>query len=406
MTRIVFPSRKITVTAAPTPAPAPTPTPAPTPAPAGTHWSTDQNVGEWRKITGSAMSNTPPTVNPGRAAGGPSLKLTAWCGLAIDTRTTTLWSLGNGGHDDYHGNEVMKLNLSDNSPVWVEVTPSTPASAFATPYDASVPNWQGQGNLNGYYPDGRPTSAHTYYQHQFVESLNRAMRMGNGASSTVGNPCSNVDGFNCNAAVGTNGWDPAGTYPRIAVAYAGIPTCKNPATEDIYIFLENYYVQKWSPSSPTQMTTVTTNPPNSFYGCASAFDSTRNRIFLLGGTYSECRTFDVSAVTFAARSLSGPAAGSVPLGPQMGMIYEPTLDAYLVRRRPAGGAVYKINASTFEVTQFTTTGGDAIELTGFLDNGAGGSDNVFNRFLYAPLHKGVVYVPHYSSDAWFLKTHA
>src|SRR6185312_4574535 len=98
-------------------------------APAGLPaWRVGQAVGEWRELAGSAMANTPPTVNPGRDSGGPWAKLDAWNGLALDTRDSALWGLALGGHGDYGGNEVMKFPLEIAAPKWIEMLPSDPGT--------------------------------------------------------------------------------------------------------------------------------------------------------------------------------------------------------------------------------------------------------------------------------------
>jgi hypothetical protein len=78
------------------------------------------------------------------------------------------------------------------------------------------------------------------------------------------------------------------------------------------------------------------------------------------------------------------------------MFYVLALDAYLIRGGGAGDTVYRVNASTFEVTTLPTTGGSSIPST---QNGP------FNKFLYVPNLRGAVYVPTYEGNAWFLRLH-
>jgi len=74
------------------------------------------------------------------------------------------------------------------------------------------------------------------------------------------------------------------------------------------------------------------------------------------------------------------------------MVYVPSIDAYLVRKRAAGAAVYRINAGTFAVDMLPMTGGGSIPES---------QNGVYTRWQYVPALGGVVYVPAYNSPAWF-----
>ena len=356
-------------------------------------WRTGQVVNEWREITGSAMSNTPPTINPGRASGSVSAKMDAWCGLAIDTRSNVVWSLANGGHDDYHGNEVMKIDLGANSPVWIEMLPSNTAAEFTIPNNA------------GYYSNGRPASTHSYYSQHFIEARNRAIRFGTRACSSSGFGFPNTDGYNCNAAQGVSGWDAAGTYPNMPAGgdIPAQPIVKNPVTEDVFSFNSNIGVWKWTQTTNAWAQINSGYPPIDPNEAASAYDTLRNRILFIRDS-SIHHTFDPATGLFTDRTFTGAAASALQAAAKAaGMIYEPVLDAYLVRLgRAAGGVVYSIDPATFEVTLLTTTGGASIPTTA---NISGSPENVYGRWLYAPLLGGAFFFPHYTANAWFLRTH-
>jgi hypothetical protein len=351
-------------------------------------WRVDQDVNEWVELAGTAMSNFPPSVDPGRDSGGPAAKMYAWSGFAIDTRNNEIWSLANGGHDDYHGNEVMKFTLGDDSPEWIEVWRSS--DGFTVPNDSN------------YYSDGAPVSSHSYYQQQFIEARDRALRVGAGSGSTIGNPKPVVDGFDCTTSPGNNGWDSSGTYPNTPHTMTGIAIAKNPATEDLYCFFDNASARKWTQTTNTWSSIHNEVLPTTFGEAAAAYDSTRDRVFLFKSYDNNARhTFDVSTGLFTARTLTGAAASSVEASLKgIGMVYVPTLDAYIVRHKASGDAIYKINADTFECTAISTTGGESIPV-----GATASGENIYNRFLYAPNLGGVVYFPSYSDNAWFLRLH-
>jgi hypothetical protein len=197
--------------------------------------------------------------------------------------------------------------------------------------------------------------------------------------------------------------------PGSAASLTGRPTCKNPATEDVYYFYSNAGVYKWTQASNT-WGQVNFAPPNESMEAAVAYDTTRDRILLLrgstdtgslGGAY--CSTYDTVANTFTARTLTGASASTLTGSTKgFGMVYVPLLDSYVVRLGATGGAIYLINADTFAVTAPTTTGGSGIPVTGSV---SGTSQNVYGKFLYFPLLGGVVYIPSYAANAWFLRLH-
>lgn len=379
------------------PSPAPAPTPAPAPAPGVPAWRANMAINEWRELAGSAMSNFPPTVDPGRSSDGVHAKMDTWCGLSIDTRTSEVWSPANGGHDNYHGNEVDKFDLRADAPGWVEVLRSNTAAEFTIP--SSAPR----------YSSGRPASIHSYYSQQFIERHNRAVRVGTPSPATTATPHFwAMEAFDATVAAGVNGWDAAGTYPAVDSGQGPTPdwaVTKNPLTEDLFLMYANNWVKKLTPSASgpggTWAQVSTEPPPMSAYDSASAYDTTRNRIFYFARNVSWgtgiCHTFDPATGHFTARTLSGEPATLAASKGGLGMVYVPQLDAYLVRLGTAGGSVYKIDASTFAVTVFGSAPIPAA------DTSVGPYENVYTRWLLVPAFTGAIYFPRYNANAWFLR---
>jgi hypothetical protein len=341
-------------------------------------WRQGQTVGEWRQIPGTALSGAPIAVKtwPGVGVEGPEAKVTSWNGFAIDTRDSSLYSVANGGHWAYAGNEVNRVRLQDDAPKWTEQRASTPAAQIID----SV----------SHYADGRPTSRHTYYGTMIHEGRNRAMLVG-GSRFGNGWPIDTVDGFN----LGSSDWDAARTYPNFEASLSqviGAAMTMHAQSGDIYAF-PYFAVLKWS-NATNQWSKPLPNTPFDGQYAASAFDSRRNRILLVGGGSGAKAIYDVSANTMQAASLSGPAAASV-MGDGNGMVYDPQQDAYFVRKAGAGPTVYRINAGTLYVESLATTGGASIPSA---------INGVWRRFLYVPALKGIVYVPAYGANVWFLRT--
>lgn len=383
----------------------------------------------WTRINGSSMSNTPPSV----LQTVPSLiqpaanRVNAWNGFALDSRSNTLWSLGNGGHGDYYGNEVMRLNLNANTPTWIEWLPSTRYNqAFDNASRPASPRVLAMYCADaGYVDKSRLTGQHSYYNHIMLERQNRVMRVYSGSvSSGPGTGFWDCDGFNVNCAQGASGsvaFDPEQTFPKVypdgsAMLHAG-GTCKDPDTEQIYFFpSENGTPRRFTPNAST--------PGGSWANLAAlpaglngteamtAFDTQRKRVLVLGIQYpydtNDIRAWALNTLTNTWSSeLTGTMTGAakatlIAARACGGMVYVPALDAYLVRLGTAGSQVIKIDAATWAVTFLGVTGGTTIAATGNV-GGPTLYENVYNKWLFVPSLRGCVYYPEYSSDLWFLR---
>ena len=336
-------------------------------------WRQGQAVGEWRQIPGSVLSSAPMLVKtyPSLGNSGPDSKVSAWTGFAIDTRDSSVYSAANGGHADYAGNEVNRIKLSDDSPQWSEPHAATSASQVLD---------------SAYYADGRPASRHTYYGAMVNEVTNHVMLLG-GARWQSGSGLSTMDGFN----LASNDWRPSGTYPGMGSNY-GAAIVEHKSSGDVYLF-DNRNVMRWS-SQTNQWSTRLSNTVVYGQYAASALDTRRNRIFVVGGNVNDQGLYSIDSNTMQSVTLSGANAGSLS-GDGNGMVYDPYLDAYLLRKPGAGSTIYRINASTFAVDTLTTNAGSA---------NPAAINGVWRRFLYAPQLKGVVYIPAYSAQMWFIRS--
>jgi hypothetical protein len=334
----------------------------------------------WAALPNTAMSSAPPSpVPPGNT--GPSSKVVAWVGHAIDTRNSTIWSAMNGGHADYGGNEVMRLITESNSPGWSQVKASTPNAQilFGQQYNS----------------DGSPSSVHSYYGHLFNETDNRIMVIGGAFYDPNGGETFNMNSFN----TVSNTYSANGTHPDIADPGSGekYAFARDPRNDNIYAF-GGFQVRRWTRSSNSWSVVLSSGGPNC-YETTCAYDTARNRVFVVGsGTYTNSAHYNVDGTMVRTNvQLGGAAAGTVGGSSQGGMVYVPSLDSYLLRLSGSGGTVYRIDASTFSCTSLTTTGGTGIPAT---QNGP------FTKFHYAPRVKCCIYVPSYTGNAWALRVDA
>lgn len=344
-------------------------------------WRQGQAVGQWRQVGGSAasLSNvlTAVLTYPGIGNTGPESKVVAWTGFGIDTRDSSVYSVANGGHMDYAGNEVNRIRLSDNAPAWTEPRAATPVSQVR--YNAS------------HYADGRPTSRHSYYGTVVNEVRGRAMVLA-GARFGDGYVVQNVDGFN----LSSNDWDAARTFPNVPDDFGGMQggaVTEHKATGNIYVFA-NYSVHRWT-NATNSWSQVASNTSAYGQSAATAMDTRRNRILVLGGNGNDRGVFDIASNSMQSVSLGGSSAGVVG-GDGNGLVYDPHLDAYLLRKPGSGATVYRINAQTFAVDVLPSTAGASIPSA---------QNGVWTRFLYVPALKGVVYFPSYTGGFWFLRTY-
>ncbi len=337
------------------------------PEPEGPAWW-PSSVGVWTEISGTNLSAVEPDPAP---TGTPSTKLTAWTSLALNTSTNRLYCAAGGGHTDYSGNEVDMLDLNADSPAWVEIEPPSLTVSNAA-----------------YYADGKPTSRHHYYGATVDETNGRVMLFG-GSRYSDGGVLATVDSFD----LSTNNYNAASTHPNIpaGVNIEAGAMCRDPSNDDVYV-IANYNVSRWNRASNTWTDLIAGSTASFAQFTASAFDTTRNRIFCLGGGASF--TYDLSGNATTPRSLSG--SGINPSTQYMGMDYVAAIDRFLVRLPGSGGAIYQVDAATFAYEALSTSGGDSIPTNG----------KPMNKFRYVPLLKGCVFVPSYTGNAWFVRVHA
>lgn len=341
-------------------------------------WRQGQAVGEWREISGTALSSVAPTPTPAGNT-GPSSKVDAWCSFALDTRSNKLYSAAGGGHNDYAGNEVDVLDLSQDSPAWSELRAPTAAGSVVS--------------NSAYYSDGRPSARHTYYGVVICEQNDELMIFGGNVYGATGVLTDDVAVFD----LLSGDWKADGTRPNMPAGSTylqGHPTALDPATGDVYV-LSNEMVNRWTRSSNSWSERVPQYGGPYGFEAMSAFDSNRNRILVVGGLADATKLYTLSGDAMSTPTLTG-SASSINTQDGAGMVYVPAIDKYLVRLGGSGGTVYQVDAASWDVSTFATSGGASVPAA---------TNGPYNRFLYVPDLGGCVYVPSYSGDAWFLRVH-
>jgi len=151
-------------------------------------WLQSQPLNTWVEIAGTS------------GAGGASID--AYSGMTLRPDTSELFIALAGGHQDSSDNRVVSLRLTDNAPAWTLRNPSS--TVFAEDV--------------AYYPDGKPSSRHTYGHLHWSATKQRLVTLG--ARFVFGQPGEQqptVDTFN----PVTNTWDAAGTNPNAPAGWYG-----------------------------------------------------------------------------------------------------------------------------------------------------------------------------------------
>jgi len=350
-------------------------------------WVASLAPGQWFEIPNTAIASVEPSPIP--AGTNRDSKVIAWTSFVVDTRTSKVYSLANGGHNNYAGNEVDMLDLEAPVPAWRELIPPTPSAQVT--------------GCQSYYADGRPTSRHSYYGITLNEFNDRIMLFAGAHWCQGGGFHSAISSYNITA----NTWSPSNTHGSVpGVISAGVAAYTlNPLTGDVYASLGGSF-GRWNRASGPNGTFTTLNPTGSAPAgeeSASAMDTTRppganpiGRILIVGGNNNDRHLYTISTNSFTAITLNGANAANISGADKAGMAYVEAIDRYLMRLGGAGGAVYGINPSTFEVTAFATTNGASIPST---------QSGPYNKFRYVPRLRGFIYVPSYSGNAWFLRVH-
>jgi hypothetical protein len=114
--------------------------------------------GHWYEVPNSKLETVFPNPPP-RGNTGPSSVMDAWSGGAYDTRRDRLIIWG-GGHLDYSGNEIYVFDLKDLR--WRRLDEPTKVIKEDV----------------ARYPDGRPSSRHTYNYVQYAPNIDRFFSLG------------------------------------------------------------------------------------------------------------------------------------------------------------------------------------------------------------------------------------
>jgi hypothetical protein len=381
---------------APAPAPAPVPVaapaPAPTPAPSAPRtvnpaWIQAVALNTWVAIPGTvhAGSAAAPSDDPLDVSASSNRRL-SYSGMGL--RDSEIVMAANGGHGDYSGNEVTSIDLSKDAPAWVL------RSAASATVASNVP----------YYPDGKPSSRHTYWSTTWNAQHNRLMLHYSRFVYGSGTSFLSSNGFDLD----TNTWDPKGTWSDGCSA-----GCAD-SNGDCYAMGVGYFaLNKWTAATDTWATVATfgdainVNPV--------CYDSTRGHLFALAWGDGQGNTLGGVSKSLSAIKIVGSNKTNITFNPSSAvtqfqidqpvysaMEYDPVNDQYLFYAGAAGSTsrvyVVKPNSSTVWDMSILTLG------AGSVVPGAAVGAGVFNRFRYVSQLRGFVLMSSGTSNLYFLRT--
>ncbi len=401
-------------------------------------WQRGQAIGEWREIPNTSMYNDYPgpahtarTTAGGTSAGSPWMD--AYTGMGTDRLRGQILQVANGGHGDYYGNEIVKINLLEDRPAWREWFWGSEGNVVATP---AVDG-------DAYYNDdgisGRlPPSAHSYYSTQPVARHNRMLRIGDVSISPTGSGWVNTESFSLVTAQGVNGWGAQYEYKAHHIAsYSGVysggtvgiaqAVCSDPRTDKIYsmgsagdfVFTPSISGPNGSADSGGSWSPMVGTSGMSNNGPASAVDTRRGRILAVYGSTADYFVYDIDGGTGWGAKPRGTFTGSgvadlvaAGIGTSLGLTYDPTIDAWLIRMGPGGSKVLKIDASlpvgSMTCELLSVTGGSSIPPTAMKQAGGtvvpGNYEGVYNRWEFVYPLRGPIFAVRNSANLWHLRT--
>ena len=309
-------------------------------------------VGGGRFILSSFWRNLSPgwTKLPTTAPGGaPPGGIVAYSGMAVDGRGHRLFLFG-GGHNDYFGNEVWRLDL--NTFVWSrDYAPDIGANPAA---ETIWPRVNAATLPGGYIDTNRPYSRHTYNSVHWMPDRQRMIAGGGSSYSGTGEYLwDHLGGPHLNSPQDTWEYDPvAKTWEfrgstRLNAQYlAGSASAYDTEAKRLYALGKNaggfFVIYEYDPEL-NLWTNHNVSSGTSASAIAFGFDSARKRVLVFAGEYpvnNNLLAYDV--VARAWQNLT-PPYGSPPATYDYGIAYDAENDVYIATKN---GTAWVFNPNT------------------------------------------------------------
>jgi hypothetical protein len=343
-----------------------------------------RSVGEPAWLAGKPLDEWFAIGGTGGAGGAP---VNDFSGMTVKESSSEVLIAAAGGHGGSRDNRVVSIDLRADAPAWILRHAGSPTAPDNVAYN----------------PDGQPASRHTYQSTLYVASLDRVMLFGCRFTAPGAWEFPTVDGFH----LGSNTWDPAGTYPDVP-AGGGYGVVKNSLTEDVW----TSGLKKWSAAAGTWSSPITTTAPAGVR-FPYAFDSNRSQLF--GLNFGDGQGYGTPVVSAVRVPVSGSQSIQVTFNASAalsqfnsdaptysGMDYDPDHDRFLFYCGQGSGAgrIYVItpnSGNVWDMSLYTFGPGSS-------PPPATGGAGMNNRFRYLPNLKGFVLLSNGADNLYFIRT--
>lgn len=334
-------------------------------------WLAGSSVFEWVEIPNTRIDQTTAWKNYKGARGNTGKRgLLAYSGAAVKADGSEFFIAG-GGHLDYAGNEVFSIRLDADRPVWVRRNDPSADTPMNSPY----------------YPDGRPSSRHTYRNLVYSEAYGRLISFGGapwGDKPRYDNLVASFD-------PATNDYDPPGTIASAPGLIGGPSGTGMDARGNFYIHSHrNGRLYMWRQQSNTWVDFGKRGGMR--YDTPYALDTKRNRLFRIPWGNYPARIYDLDHEgAFTNVRIGGPAASQIDTGNSL--VYDPVVDVFWLWKF-GENVLYRIDAASFAATVQPVTGALPPVSKG----------KIYSRFHYVPELRGIVLMTNTRSSLMFIRT--
>lgn len=375
-------------------------------------WLASAPVGQWSTIAGSALGSSSALYAwPGTVPGTQASLVDAWGGWAVDYDTNRLWVQG-GGHSDYGGNEIYKIDLKADAPRWSLARAPTPLAQMTGYIDTN--------QHSKWNSDGTPVASHIYWNAQYING--KILR--SGFFSDFGSALSGRLAFVPNNEAYLHGFDTvSGTWDAYN-AHALIPNYQSsdissggigygPVVTDgtyYYAVMLNRSVMQtqlvrydpvantWTGIGPDQGAYIVAWASGSFLG--SIYDSSRNEMVVIGEqTDTFVRRFNLATgvVTNSTKTGIAFATASAWDSSYTGICYDSKRDKYYMYSGKAvtDKLLYQCDpASSYAISTVAGTG---------TPSATTGPAGINSRFKYFPEYDCIIMQPTHADPLYVLR---
>jgi len=341
-------------------------------------WVAAKPLFEWFPVPGTELSASKAWTGytPTRGVSDQH-GILAYSGGAVKASGSELFIAG-GGHADYSGNEIFSIALGTKQPEWQRR--NNPSAAPRLPPKGEP-----------YYPDGRPSARHTYWNIQFDDQRNVLLFVGAPALWSAGaNSANTMDGFDLER----NEYLPADSFP----SQGGIRTYAGGVAKD---GLGNIYVH--SVRGPMF---VWLHDDNRWLSLGDrgayeietpyAIDTKRNRMLRIPRSSVPAALFDLGHAAAVRRiDLRGKEASTTTVPGSLA--YDVANDVYWYWKW-YDDVPYRIDAGTFEVSVQKVTGHKPPT-----PPAGDGHHQYFGRFAYLTELRALVLMRDAESPLFFIR---